>query len=127
MKIKLGLLTILFLVLSSCSSDDEATQAEDKEALTAQFSVIKTLADSENCIDATDWLFTPIGSKACGGPISYLAYNSNINVSDFLEKVNQYRIDMENFNEKWGIVSDCSITPQPTGVICENNLPILQY
>jgi len=34
---------------------------------------------------------------------------------------------MSEFNEKWGIISDCSIPSQPNAVICENGNPVLEY
>lgn len=88
---------------------------------------IRTIANSIACENADDWKITPIGSKACGGPQSYLAYSNKINEIDFLAKVEAYRVAEENYNKTWGIVSTCDLTAMPSSVICVNGKPEFVY
>lgn len=118
----------LFLgICFSCSVKDGLTQEQETDNLNQLFYEIKNLATSVDCIDSTEWIFTSYGSKACGGPMGYLAYSTNIGTVLFLEKIEEHRIAQRNFNEKWGIMSDCSIPPEPKEVICEDANPILVY
>ena len=68
-----------------------------------------------------------MGTKACGGPSLYIAYSLNINTTSFLKKVEEYTVYEDNFNKKWSIFSDCSITPRPLGVECRNGKAYLYY
>ncbi|WP_299220969.1 hypothetical protein [uncultured Aquimarina sp.] len=106
----------LFATLfNSCNDDDDTTSSmeQEQQVLVAMLNEIQTIANSTSCIDATNWTYTAIGAKACGGPKDYIAYSTTIDVEDFLKKVNAYT-DLEDvFNKKWGIISDCSIEPKP--------------
>jgi hypothetical protein len=55
---------------------------------------------SVNNENPADWNFTPIGSKACGGPTGFIAYSLKLNTTDFLDKVEKYTPKKE-FNNKW--------------------------
>lgn len=91
------------------------------------FNEIQNLSYSVSCSDATDWLFVAYGAKACGGPQGFIPYSSQIDTVVFLQKVATYTQAEKDFNLKWGIVSDCSITNAPVSVECQNGLPILKY
>ncbi|QXP66163.1 hypothetical protein [Polaribacter sp. AHE13PA] len=91
------------------------------------FNEIQELSSSISCSDATNWLFTTYGSKACGGSQGYIAYSSKIDTNDFLNKIETYTQAEKTFNVKWGIISDCSIASVPVSVECENGLPTLKY
>ena len=123
-------LSIVFLLLIgvnfSCS-DDEISRAQEAEILQEMFAEIESLASSEVCEDASEWTFTAYGSKACGGPIGYIAYSTNIDTESFLNQVEEHRIAQDEFNEKWGIISDCSAPQEPEDVICEDGNPVLVY
>lgn len=102
-------------------------QEIEYQALMELFNEFASLAYGTSCTNANNWNFTAYGSKACGGPQGYIAYSNDIDTSLFLEKVTAYTEAENQYNIKWGIVSDCAITPTPTGIICENGVPILQY
>jgi len=59
-----------------------------------------------------------VGSKACGGPQLYLPYSREIDVEEFLLKVQRYTKAEKEFNKKWNVVSDCAVLPEPIGVEC---------
>ncbi len=122
----IGLLLTLSLGLS-CNKSDNSTQEKEAENLNQLFAEIKSMATSENCEDAADWTFTSYGSKACGGPVGFMAYSKNIDTESFLSKIEEHRTAQDEFNQKWGITSDCSIPAQPNGVACENGKAVLVY
>ena len=76
---------ILFIGLNfSCSDDDnEMSRAQEAQILQEMLSEIEDLAASEDCEDASEWTFTAYGSKACGCPIGYIAYSTNIDTESF--------------------------------------------
>ncbi|WP_156949960.1 hypothetical protein [Maribacter antarcticus] len=117
---------LLIGIYFSCS-DDEMTQEEESQHLIQQLSEIRDLASSILCTDATVWTFTSYGSKACGGPIGYIAYATTIDTQLFLQKIQEHTAAQQYFNKKWGIISDCAFTTPPSSVLCENGNPILEY
>lgn len=67
-----------------------------------------------------------MGAKACGGPVSYIAYPKKIEVS-ILRKIENYTQTMSEFNKKYGITSDCMMAAEPTGVKCQAEKAVLVY
>ncbi|MGX1024025.1 hypothetical protein [Psychroflexus sp. MBR-150] len=116
----------LFFFSACSNTDDELTKNQEAKLLDEMFSEIENLALSQECDDPTEWRITSYGSKACGGPIGYLAYSINIDTVSFLNKIEKHRIAQQAFNEKWDIISDCSVPIQPESVICVDSKPILE-
>ncbi|MCB0420142.1 MAG: hypothetical protein KDD61_04050, partial [Bdellovibrionales bacterium] len=55
-----------------------------------------------------------LGSKACGGPQSYLVlYKKVTDVKKLTELVSQYNLSVQEENKKLGLISTCSVVPQP--------------
>jgi hypothetical protein len=102
-------------------------QEKEHRNLMALFDEIQNLAYATSCIDASNWVFTAYGSKACGGPQGFIGYSKNINTEEFLKKIEIYTQSEKEFNIKWGIISDCSATAHPIAVACVNNYPTLKY
>ncbi|PIB35088.1 hypothetical protein BFP72_06590 [Reichenbachiella sp. 5M10] len=136
MKIHPKLFVILLAtgLLSACSTEDVTkenrlpdSQEEQQAYLEEQLAAITELAESVTCQDADQWSFTPLGSKACGGPSSYIAYSHSIDVSEFLLKVASYTTATAAYNRQWSIASDCAITPAPSSVICESGKAVLTF
>ena len=126
-KLKFIAIFLLIGICLSCSSDDGLTQEQEGNNLNEMFSEIESLASSVNCNDSSEWTFTSYGEKACGGPVGYIAYSKNIDTVLFLKKIEAHRTAQQKFNEKWGIISDCSLPAEPSGVICENGNPVFEY
>jgi hypothetical protein len=122
----IGTLLILGMFFS-CNNNDGSTQEQEAQNLNQMLSEIESLANSEKCTDPEEWTVTSYGSKACGGPVGFIAYSSKIDTELFLEKIEEHRVAQEEFNQKWGILSDCSVPPEPTGIICENESPVFEY
>ncbi|MCE3076759.1 hypothetical protein [Chryseobacterium gwangjuense] len=105
---------------------DENSQKYDQARLDKIKSSIEEDIAKEECTNAADWTFSPIGSKACGGPISYIAYPKKIE-STLLPKIELYKNVMSEYNKKYNITSDCMMAAEPTGVKCENGKAVLVY
>jgi len=118
---------IFICICSSCNKDDKLTQDQEAQNLDQMLTEIQNLASSVSCENASDWTFTSFGSKACGGPVSFIAYSTSIDVNLFLKKIKEYQKAQEAFNSKWGIFSDCSFPQQPIRVICQDGNPIFEY
>ena len=84
-------------------------QSMDRSAL-AQL-IIET-ADSSTC--SGDCNVIAFGAKPCGGPWGYLIYGDLENEDAFKEMVAVYHEKDNQYNIDNGLVSDCSIAPQPS-------------
>ncbi len=129
MKIQIHLLSaLLALSLAGCESDTSGlSQEQDQSMLNLKLTEIVNLAESVICEDSSDWTFTGIGGKACGGPTGYIAYSTTINVENFLLMVEEFNAAEDSFNKKWGIISDCSTPAQPIGIDCINGKAVLIF
>ncbi len=106
---------------------EQTDQEKDHEDLVNLFNELYAMATSKKCNNANDWLITAYGSKACGGPQGFMPYPNSIDVNLFIDKVSQYTQKEHQYNIKWGIISTCDLPAQPSGVKCENDLPVLIY
>ncbi len=102
-------------------------QEKDHRVLMDLFDEITKMAESVSCTKASDWAFTPYGSKACGGPRGYLAYSTSIDTNVFLEKIETYKNLEHAYNAKWDVVSTCEVPLEPKGLECQNGYPVLKY
>ncbi|MCV9389387.1 hypothetical protein [Reichenbachiella ulvae] len=118
-------LSLIFLFMSAC--EEETIQEEQLKDLNEMMDEIQTIASSVDCTDPADWAYTGYGSKACGGPVGYIAYPTTIDTEVFLDLVAKYTAAQSAYNEANGIGSDCSVPAQPTGVVCEEGEAILVY
>ena len=123
---------MLFLTLGLTACKDEAKSPDCKPCqqvallsreqgqayLIAQYADIESISTSTPCTDASKWEIIPIGSKACGGPTGFMAYQPSEHGAGFLKKVADYTNAQATFNKKWGVFSDCSLAIKPTKVEC---------
>lgn len=114
------------ICFSSCD-DEQLTKDQEFEHLQQLIAEIKLIASSVACDDPSLWKFASYGNKACGGPSGFIAYSTQVDTVLFLQKVKEYGIQQQNYNERWSIVSDCSTPAQPENVSCENGKPIFTY
>lgn len=102
---------------------DEDSQRYDQ----AQLDKLKASIESEasaKCSNASEWTFAPMGAKACGGPMLYIAYPKKTETS-ILPRINAYTEKVKAFNEKYNITSDCMMVMPPTAVKCSGGKAIL--
>lgn len=109
------------------SITDKTSKKEDEAALNEMLKAVKETAQINTCTSPTVFSIIPIGSKACGGPVEFIPYNRGIDTNCFYQLVNFYGEQMQKYNTKHGIISDCSVPQMPKGVKCENNKPVITY
>ena len=130
MKRTLFILTSVVLIMSlmlACKDRNEPILNADQSELDRLYKDIEKSAQQFTCENAGEWKFTAIGSKACGGASSYIAYSVKIDESTFLKKVEQFTKLQADYNQKWGVYSDCALVIQPKGVTCDNGKPKFTY
>jgi hypothetical protein len=110
-------IAIMAIVLG-CSNTTETSKEEDLAELQVLNDEIQQLIATGICSSNTDCYYIAFGSKACGGPTSYLVYSTSIDVNLLKEKVAAYNEKEDDFNKKWGIISDCSVVSPPNSVTC---------
>jgi len=110
----------LLAIVFGCTNNTEFTKEEDLAELAALQEEIELLVDSGVCSENSDCESIAFGSKACGGPKTYLAFSTSINVQLLQQKVETYNALENSFNKKWGIISDCTYLLPPTSVQCIN-------
>ena len=108
----------------SLKPDNIILQQEQKQAMSDLIKDIDSLIQKESCEDATNWEFTAIGSKPCGGPSSYIAYPKKL-AGEILPKVADLTAKQMAFNKKYGMMSDCAFISEPTGIKCEDGKAVL--
>ena len=99
-------------------------EAQEMENLTSE---IFAISKSEKCTNGSDWKSVGLGVKACGGPVSYIAYSAKIDEAKFLEKVNLYNEKSTEYNKKYNLISDCMLVMPPEKIECINGSPIFKY
>jgi hypothetical protein len=123
MKNLLWISLFLFLVSFSCEDSENILTNQDFIELERE---INALSESVTCTNSAEWKFTPMGSKACGGPLRYIAYHQSLE-KEFLDLVDQYTVQQEEYNRRNNVVSDCMLALPPKSVTCEGGRPILTF
>lgn len=122
----LSVFLLMFLAFG-CESVDSENPVVYPTDMQKVYKEMVSLSESETCSDSEDWLFTAYGSKACGGPIGYIAYSKKIDQNYFLGLVDRFTGLQAEYNRKTGAVSDCALALRPTRVSCENGKPKFIY
>lgn len=102
----------------------EQELALEAERLRSLLTTIDSLANSRNCTDAEEWRISPLGSKPCGGPASYMAYHKETE-EEIIPKIQEFTKRQADYNRKRNLFSDCAIVPQPSGLRCESGKAVL--
>jgi hypothetical protein len=106
-------------IFASCEQlATTADQEITREQLDQQFMAIEALIEEGSCSQDGECNFIPYGSKACGGPQGYLIFSSNVDREELQNKVEAYTKAESTYNEQQGIMSDCSIPPEPQKLGC---------
>jgi hypothetical protein len=122
---RIAIFLIALLVVSCELATTEPILVTSEELLSAQAEIIR-LAESVPCTNASEWKFTPMGSKACGGPARYIAYHQSVE-RELLDLVERFNSLQKAYNEKNNVISDCMLVGPPRTVQCEANKAILVY
>lgn len=109
------------------SITNNSTAQQDMQLLNKLWDEIYAMSGSANCQRANEWGITPVGSKPCGGPWTYIAYRLEIDIDCFLKKVTYYNQQQAKYNNKYSINSNCMVEPVPKAVVCEEGRPVFVY
>lgn len=118
---------VFLMSVIACDTNDVDSKDKELLLLEKQLMEIRTVSESVACEDAENWVYTPIGEKACGGPVGYIAYSKNMDTDHFLSLVAEYRLAQMEFNKKWNIISDCLMEQPPVRIDCIEGLALLIY
>jgi hypothetical protein len=117
---------LIALFVASCElATNEPLLVSEEELIIAQAEIIR-LAESVPCTNASEWKFTQMGSKACGGPTRYIAYHQSVE-RELLDLVERFTSLQKAYNEKNDVISDCMLVGPPRTVQCEANKAVLVY
>ena len=108
----------LLAIVLGCTNNSESSKETEQLELDALKNEIVQLASEGICTENSDCAYIAFGSKPCGGPWSYLVYNTSINVELLEEKIATYNQNETAFNLKWEIMSDCMAVMPPISVEC---------
>ncbi len=114
---------VLVVVMAMVGCEKQAIHGSPEEEglhLQALYREIDSLANLYPCDNPSEWAFVPIGDKPCGGPAGYIAYSTQLNTADFLNKAELYTNLQREYNIKWDVISDCMYVTPPSYVVCEN-------
>jgi hypothetical protein len=111
-----------FILFLACSKQETLMPAVDDQKLEQLGKEIQDFAKNKTCAGGDDCKTMAMGSKACGGPTSYIIYAlSKTDEKQLSEKVKQYTDLEKELNIKYNRVSDCSLLIPPT-VDCLNGV-----
>ena len=99
---------------------------QKRENIRVMRASIDSLRDSHTCSGTGDWRISPLGSKPCGGPAAYIAYNKEVE-SEILPRIQEFTRRQAAYNSRRNLFSDCKVEPQPTGIKCESGKPVLIF
>lgn len=109
----------------SLKPENNHSQQQDREMLSVMIKEIEDQIAEVQCIDSSQWKFTPIGAKPCGGPSSYIAYPTELE-SELLPKIETFTQMQSAFNKKYQLMSDCMLVQPPTGIECVDGKAVLK-
>ena len=112
----------LFLLTVSFSCEDSEIPNTDLGLMELEKEII-ALSESVSCTNSAEWKFTPMGSKACGGPMRYIAYHQSVE-KEFLDLVDRFTVQQKAFNQRNNVMSDCMLVAAPRAVTCEGGKPV---
>ena len=111
----------LLLLFLSCSLGDECDhEARDWARLERMEDEIHALIGDPLCSDSTDCRFIAFGSKACGGPRTYLIYSiSTVDTVELSKRVREHNEYEALLNRRYGVISTCGV-PNPPDLGCRD-------
>jgi hypothetical protein len=96
------------------AAPDSTTRAAPSSDVTRLEAEARALAKPGGCEQASQCRTAPVGSKPCGGPRTYLVYcPRTTDEGALLRKLDELRRAEDARNRKEGMMSDCSLTPEP--------------
>lgn len=106
--------------------ESEEVLVQERENIRVMKASIDSLSAASSCSGSEDWRVSPLGSKPCGGPASYIAYHKEVE-AEILPKIQEFTRRQAAYNRRRNLFSDCRVEPQPAGVRCESGKAALVY
>ena len=115
--------TLIFLIalFQSCSNEELKNRDEYETELESLYGEIELLISNGNCDDHSDCNTMEIGDKPCGGPSGYLIFSTDIDYAKLESLASRYTRLQKEYNDEFGIASDCSIVSPPENIGCLNS------
>lgn len=113
---------MLLPLFIDCSNNSVSSEQQERQELALLKAEIEEMVAEISCANGTDCRFLAFGSKPCGGPWSYLIYNTAIDTDKLKDLVENYNQKEQDFNIKYNIISDCMYVLPPTRVDCVNGV-----
>lgn len=125
--LKLSAFLLLFTAFQCDTTEVSATCEQKVTQLDNMRVTIQNLANTSICNENFECHYIAFGSKACGGPMSYLVYSTSIDVAQLTKLVKEYNELETVLNIECERVSDCAMVNPPQRLECENNTCIAIY
>lgn len=92
-----------------------ASEAQDRAMIEATIKAAKLISDANRSCDShADCSHVAIGSKACGGPRTFMSISKKNTELATIEQLAERSVELESaFNSTYGVVSDCLATMPP--------------
>jgi|JI10StandDraft_1071094.scaffolds.fasta_scaffold324261_2 hypothetical protein len=105
---------LCFWIISCNNSTDKAV--DYCSLVTNLDKEVQALITDKSCTSSADCSYIAYGTKACGGPDSYLIYsNKKTDTGELNTKVNEYNSALNACRQSGGLSSsDCSVPSVPT-------------
>jgi hypothetical protein len=111
-----------FVLFISCAKETTLTPADEDQQLVQLAKDIEEFAKNKACTGGDNCRTMAMGSKACGGPTSYIIYSLSKTDEKLLsEKIKQYTDFQKELNITYNRTSDCLFLSPPT-VDCLNGV-----
>jgi hypothetical protein len=123
-----SLSVVLFFIMLSCGNDDMNNEAAEIDAAMVKLKTEIDATINATCTNGTVGVCKSIGfgTKACGGPLSYLIYStSSTNEPVLVQKVEEYNALNKKWNEATNAVSDCLLITPPNLDCSQNQCAIV--
>ncbi len=108
------------------TQESEEVLVQERENIRVIKASIDSLSAARSCSGSDDWRISPLGSKPCGGPATYIAYHKEVE-TEILPKIQEFTRRQAAYNRRRNLFSDCRVEPQPAGVRCESGKVALVY
>ncbi len=114
---------ILILLQSfQCTDVNEIPKNITAEELETKKQEIQNYINSFSCSESMGCGYIAFGSKACGGPKTYLLFSNNVDLAKLQKMVKNYNELDELHNKQTNAISDCMYQLPPTEVKCINGV-----
>ncbi len=114
-----ALLSALLVAACQAQTTSITTAADSPAAEAALRQQISAEVGSAACSSSADCRTLPMGSKACGGPASWLAWSARVSRGEELQRWSQDLAQSQRRrNMGQGRMSTCSVVPDP-GARCD--------